>query len=62
MTEQWVYTTKDIADIFQCGRSKSLRLMREIKKYGDRLEMKGRIAKEDFELWFNRNKKENKPC
>lgn len=50
--EKLCYTTADIKEMLGCGICKAQQYMREIKAYGDRLKITGKIAKIDFDNWF----------
>lgn len=52
MENKIIYTTKDISIMFSCSLDTARKIIREVKSISNILNMKGRILKEDLDLWM----------
>lgn len=49
-----VFNVNDVSIVFNVGKSKAYKIMRQIKSISDRLSISGRIHKKDYEDYINR--------
>jgi predicted nucleic acid-binding OB-fold protein len=45
-------TTKDIEEEYQCSKTIAQKIMREIKAYGVKIDIKGKVLVSDYIAWY----------